>query len=400
MGVTIGDILRQHLDGFATRHWRPAYQLQAAQRMRDCRTAALGGHVIGCPEGHVQRIAYNSCRHRSCPQCAQLERERWLSGWKARLLDCPHHHVVFTVPHELLWLWRYNKRLFSSALFWAASQSLMELLADEKYLGARPGLLAALHTWGQTLCEHVHLHVLVTAAGLTAYGRWKQSTRSCLLPRQVLMMKFRGKLRSRLLRLLNQGRLTLPADKTETHLRNQLNKLGRTTCSVKILQRYAHGHGVATYLARYLKGGPLPAQRLLSCRGGLVRFSYRDNRDLDDTSGRGKRKVLSLPVDEFLSRLLEHVPPPNLQTVRGYGLYAGCKHAELAVARQRLGQPPLAAEPENISWQELCVRLGRSEEASCPVCGKQLKVLATFPRGRAPPKSSATSLRGPEHEAA
>ena len=399
MPVTIQDILRRHFDDFAARHRLPVYQLQAAERMRDCRTQAMGGHVIGCPHGHIHRIAYNSCRHRSCPQCAGLERERWLGSWQARLLDCPHHHVVFTVPHDLLWLWRYNKRLLADALFWAASQALLELLGDEKYLGARVGLLAALHTWGQTLCQHVHLHVLVTAGGLTAYGKWKQSTRSCLLPRKVLMIKFRGKLRSRLLRLLNQGRLTLPEEMSQSRVRGQLNKLGRTNCNVKILERYAHGRGVATYLARYLRGGPLPRERLLSCQQGVVRFSYRDNRDRDG-SGQGKRKTLLLPVDEFLSRLLEHVPPPNLQTVRGYGLYAGCKRAELQVARQRLGQPPLVAEPAPISWQELCVRLGRREQAYCPVCGEELQLLARFVRGRDPPRHYVAFLPGPEHEAA
>ena len=144
----------------------------------------------------------------------------------------------------------------------------------------------------------------------------------------------------------------------------------------------------------------MPPPRLLSCQRGVVRFSYRDNRDPDDGSGRGKRKMLPLPVDEFLSRLLEHVPPPNLQTVRGYGLYAGCKRGELEVARERLGQPPLATEPEPISWQALCVRLGRSEQAYCPVCGEELQLLTRFGRGRDPPWPSLASSRGPEHEAA
>ena len=400
--LEVADIFRAHGPAWreAQRGHLSLAQLRVMSAIEQCRSAALGGHVLRCEGCGVDQVAYNSCRHRSCPQCAGLERERWLAGWQARLLDCPHHHVVFTVPHDLLWLWRYNKRLFADALFWAASQALLELLADEQYLGARPGLLAALHTWGQTLCEHVHLHVLVTAGGLTPYGRWKRTTRSCLLPRQVLMVKFRGKLRCRLLRLLNQGRLKLPPGTSESHARGQLNKLGRTTCSVKILERYAHGRGVATYLARYLKGGPLPPQRLLSCRDGVVRFSYRDNRDPDDESGRGKRKVMSLPADEFLARWLEHVPPPNLQTVRAYGLYAACKREELAVARQHLGQPPLPAEPKKMSWQEFCVRLGRSKEAYCPVCGEELQILATFQRGRDPPQPYGTSSRGPEHEAA
>lgn len=401
MPVTIQDILRRHLDQFVAGHSRPAYQLQAAWRLRDCRTAAMGGHVIGCPHGHVQRIAYNSCRHRSCPQCSALERERWLASWQAKLLDCPHHHVVFTVPHELLPLWRYNKELFTSGLFWAASQALLELLADAKYLGARVGLLAALHTWGQTLCEHVHLHVLVTSGGLTERGSWKRSTRSSLLPRQVLMIKFRGKLRQRLLRLLKQGRLKLPPETSKTQVRSQLNKLGRTPWNVKILERYRHGRGVATYLARYLKGGPLPSQRLLSCRNGIVRFSYRDNRDRQSDRRRGKRKQLPLPVETFLSRLLEHVPPPNLHTVRAYGLYASSKQADLNEARKCLGQPAWFATATTVSWQDLCDRAGQGESARCPVCGERLAVLAMFPRGREPPRLSPLPMsQTSEQEAA
>jgi len=385
MALTVQSILQQHLDDFAARRPLSADMQYAASRLRDCRTAALGGHVISCPYGHVDRIAYNSCRHRSCPQCSLLPREAWLHGWRARLLDCPHFHVVFTVPHDLLALWRYNKRRFASALFAAASRALLELLGDEKYLGARPGLLAALHTWSQTLAAHVHLHVLVTAGGLTEDGRWRAAKKSCLLPRKVLMQVFRGKLREELLKALERGELTLPPDTSEAQLRSLLNRLGRVAWNVKILDRYDHGQGVATYLARYLKGGPISNARLAALRGGRVHFRCRPSGQAN--SGQSRSRVISLEVDDFLACLLEHVPPRNFQTVRGYGLYVGNRHERSQAARRSLDQAPLPDPlPPPPTWQELCERAGNGEAGRCPVCGAELIVHGHFGRGRGPPK--------------
>jgi hypothetical protein len=382
--VTVQQILQEHYDGFASRHRLPGQMRQAAERMRDCRTAALGGHLIRCPRGHVERIAYNSCRHRSCPQCSLLERERWLQGWKSRLLDCPHYHTIFTTPQDLLPLWRFNKKAFADVLFESACGALLTLLADEKYLGGRVGLLAALHTWGQTLAGHVHLHVLVSAGGVTASGQWQLAKKSCLLPRKVLMIVFRGKLREALLRRLRRGELKLPRGMREAQVVGLLNQLGRSTWNVKILERYGHGAGVATYLARYLKGGPLSNKRLVESHDGVIRFRYRDNRQVGK-DGRGERKVLTLEAEQFLLRLLEHVPPTGLQTVRGFGLYANSQRGALNNARALLDQQPLAQALPKVRWQELCERLGHGQSARCPVCGAGLQIEACWGRGRSPP---------------
>jgi hypothetical protein len=387
MGLTLQAILREHYDRFAASHPLAAYQRRAARRMRDCRTAALGGHWRSCPNGHVHTVHYNSCHHRSCPLCAGVERERWLAGWKARLLDCPHVHVVFTTPHELIPLWRYNKAAFARLLFHAATGTLSELLSDAEYLGGRPGMLAGLHTWNQQLLAHVHLHVLVTWGGLDALGQWVRPTRDCLLPRKVLMYKFRGKFLAFLKAALDRGKLVLPPDTSLPAARGLLNKLGRVDWNVKLLDRYKHGRGVLTYLARYLKGGPIRHGRLLDCREGMVRFTYRDNGEPDPNDGRARQKTCPLRVDQFLARWLEHVPPPHLQTVRGYGLYANSKVAALEQARSHFGQPQ-RAEPEKTNWRDLCVRAGNPAAAVCPVCGAELVVHSRFPPGRVPTLSA------------
>jgi hypothetical protein len=184
MAITLQQIFVQHFDSFAARYRVTRDMLRAAYCIEHCRTRTLGGHVNSCPDGHFHQIAYNSCRHRCCPQCAWVAREQWLSRWKQRLLPCPHHHIIFTLPSELNVIWRFNKAEYADVLFAAASETLTELLDDPKYLGARPGLLCALHTWKQTLLPHVHLHCLVSAGGLSADGTWATPKKACLLPLQ------------------------------------------------------------------------------------------------------------------------------------------------------------------------------------------------------------------------
>src|SRR5262245_48982730 len=159
-------LLDAHYPEFERTHPLPEHVREAVHCLRSCRTAALGGHVQACPEGHIERVWYNSCRHRFCPQCAQLQIAQWLERQQARLLACAHYHVIFTLPRELNALWLANVPVLAHALFQAAWATLSELLGDPKYLGATPGMLAALHTWGQTLVLHPHLHCLVTGGGV------------------------------------------------------------------------------------------------------------------------------------------------------------------------------------------------------------------------------------------
>ena len=385
MELTIQRILQQHFPAFAFNNAVSIDMSRAALQIMNCRTAAMGGHINSCPEGHFHQIAYNSCRHRSCPQCAWLPREQWLSQWKERLLVCPHHHCIFTLPHELNTLWRYNKAEFAEVLFHAASETLQELLGDPKYLGGRVGLLCALHTWNQTLQEHIHLHVLVTGGGLGADGLWRQVKKSCLLPRKVLMIKFRGKFKAMLKQKITSGRIQLPPSVTQSGFEALLRKLTKIDWNVKILNRYESGAGVATYLARYLKGGPIGNSRLLSLEDGRVTFRYRIG---THEGGDGKEQgVTSLDVNAFIRRLLEHVPPRRFQAVRGYGLYSGNQHSRIEQARVSLGMPEAqgANEVETKSWQEICEESGYGETCRCPQCGARLVSHSEFRAGRGPP---------------
>ena len=159
-GVTIQQILHQGYTAFERSHPLPGYVRRAVWALMACRTAVLGGHVQRCPEGHCERIWYNSCRHRLCPQCAWLQIERWLVRQQARLLACEHYHAIFTMPHALNDLWLANVAVMSGLLCASVHDTLLELLSDAKYLGAKPGIIATRHTWSQTLILHPHIHVL------------------------------------------------------------------------------------------------------------------------------------------------------------------------------------------------------------------------------------------------
>jgi len=376
-------VLQQLLDApypaFAATHPLPEHVREAVHCLRSCRTAALGGQVQACPEGHIERVWYNSCRHRFCPQCAQLQIAQWLERQRARLLACDHYHVIFTLPRELHALWLANVPVLAHALFRAAWDTLSELLGDPKYLGATPGMLAALHPWGQTLVLHPHLHCLVTGGGWDG-AQWRAVRPGYLLPARVVMPMFRGKLLAAVHSALDAEQLTLPPKRTLPQLRMLLHRLGRQPWHVQIMMRYAHGQGGATYLARYLRGGPLKPGRIVAWDDRSVTFRSADNQE-PDAQGRGRRKRLTRTGEDFRQRWLLHVPPPGLPVVRAYGVYAPTKRAALAQARQTLGQPPLTVPP-TLGWHADCAQQGEPHPERCPVCGQRLLRTATVPPER------------------
>jgi hypothetical protein len=382
--ITVQSILQQGYHVYERHHPLPGYVRRAMQAIL-CLTALLGGHVQACPEGHLERIWYNSCRHRMCPQCAWLQVTRWLLHQKARLLACEHYHVIFTIPRELHGLWLANVAVMTNRLFASVRDTVLELLSDAQYLGATPGILATLHTWSQTLILHPHSHALVTGGGLTNTGRWVPVRNGFLLPSRVVMALFRGKLLAAIRRAFSQGQLHLPEGMRPQPCANLLNKLGRQRWNVYIRERYPYGQGVLTYLARYLRGGPFANQRLVSCGAGEVTFRYRVNGEGADSPRSG---LMTLPVAEFIRRYLRHVPTPGSRVVRAYGLYAPTKGAALAVCREQVGQGPVS-KPVALDWQTACSQQGTAHPERCPVCGQRLVCLGLIPRRRIPPPAPA-----------
>ncbi len=383
MERTLRQIFQTHFETYAKRHRLPAYVHRAAYWIAHCRTAELGGHVRRCPEGHVERAFYNSCHQRGCPQCQGLATERWLERQRARLTACAHHHLIFTIPHELNALWCWNRAAMANLLFATVRAVLFELLEDPRYLGATPAFIAALHTWGRSASLHPHLHVLAADGGLGHEGTWVKPRRSHFLPARVVMLVFRGKLLAALKRALERGELRVPADSSRSRTATLLNRLGRKKWNVHIRARYAHGAGVAAYLARYLKGGPLKNTQLIEVSETRVAFRYRPHRDEDDAGE--DSVVMSLTPEDFLARYLTHIPVPRLQTMRGYGLYGQRQAASLDQARAALGQAPVE-EPEPISVQQFLARFERTADTDCcPRCGARLVFTSLIRYGTGPP---------------
>ena len=317
--ITLQTIFQDAFPAYAQTHPLPSHVRRAARAIMQCRTAALGGHIQACPDGHVARAWYTSCRHRSCPQCASLQTERWLAVQRARLLACDHSHAIFTLPHDLNPLWLANVAVMTTLLFQAVRDTLCTLLADPKCLGAQPGILAALHPWSQTLGLHPHVHGLVTGGGLTPAGQWQAVRTGFLLPVRVVMAVVWGKLLAAIRQALARGDLTLPEAMRPQPLLNFLTRLGhprKTKWNVPIQERDGHGAGGGvTYLARYLRGGPLKNARLVAYDGARVTCTCRPRQAEADGGGPSAPR-LTLSIADFLQRWLLHVPVPQTRVVR------------------------------------------------------------------------------------
>jgi Putative transposase/Transposase zinc-binding domain len=384
VSATVQDILDASLDGYLKRHRVPAWIERAVWALRWCRTARMGSHARVCPEGHVKEVHYNSCAHRACPQCSWGRIEQWLKAKCRQLLGCDHYHVVVTLPDVFRPLWEANRRRMTSLLFRTALEVVQELM-QQRY-GVRPGVLAALHTWTRALLLHVHLHLLVTGGGLTVDGQWKGVRRRYLLPGAQLRARLRRRFCDRVEDLLRQGRLELPWGLTAEQALKRVQRTRRKRWVVHIEPPYRHGRGVATYLARYARGGPLKNHQILAFDGRTVTFRYKQQRRGDRPRG---WLVMTVRVDEFLRRLLLHIPPPRLHVVRGYGLYAPNQREALETARAQTGSLP-ETEVEQADEDELDDEAAlpgdaiRSRHLRCPVCGRRLIVTMLEPRSEPP----------------
>jgi len=384
MAVTLQAILNRAYPAYAATHRLPLHVHKAVSVLRRCRTGGLGWHRVMCTTGHLVDVRRNSCRHRACPQCGWRKAEQWLARWQARLLPTTHFHVIVTFARHLHPLWRWNRKRFAAVFFQATRDALFELLAQERHLGARPGVLMGLHTWGSALPLHPHLHCLVTAGGIGADDRWVASRPNFLLWGPILRDVFRAKLLAALAELLEQGHLDLPPTLSEAGVRALLAEAAHTPWHVRIEPPYADGRGLVVYLARYLRGGPVKNHRLVAFTDAGVCFRYRDHRGPKPP----KWRPLTLPVDEFLDRLFEHVPVKGLHMVRAYGLYNGRERPVLERCRFQLQprwtaprpQPPPPSVPA-----ERCPRCGAPLTVVLYRAPRLLRRPAEKPTGPGPP---------------
>jgi hypothetical protein len=378
MGGTIQAIFSRHFEAFAAEQRLPLRVHKAARAIINCRTEAMGGHVMRCPAGHVEQISYNSCKHRSCPQCSSLPKERWLEKQKAQLLACNHFHVIFTIPDKLHDLWRWNRKVMAELLIRASHETLFELLDDKRYLGAKPGLIISLQTWSRTLTLHPHTHCLITGGGIDADGNWQKSRRSFLLHIELVRTLYMKKMIALITKAFYKGSLRLPDDMRKKDFFRLRDRLYKIKWNIGMRGKYGHGEGVAIYLARYIKGGPITNRSVIRVDEGHIWFCYTDNKDK-------RRKVLPLTHSQFFNRLLQHVPIPYSHMVRYYGHYHPHNIDSLNRCREQMGQPPV--EPlQPMDWSSYCEKIGVTDQITCPVCGRRYIYAGPLKRGKPPPE--------------
>ena len=365
--LEVADILCAQGEAYCARH--PVSPLQAAvlRRLAACRTAALGGHVDACDRCGYTRVSYNSCRDRHCPKCQGLKRAQWLESRLERLLPVEHFHVVFTLPAALHPLVLYHPRQLYDLLFRAASQTLLTLASDRRRLGAQIGITAILHTWGQNLLFHPHLHCVVTGGGLSPdRSRWVAARPGYLLPVKVLGRLFRGKFLAGVQEAYQAGQLTLAGSVASLAdpqvFRRWLDTLYRQDWVVYAKRPFGGAQQVFRYLGRYSHRVAIANSRLLALEDGQVSFRWKDYADDHRT------KVMRLTADEFIRRFLLHVLPKRFVRIRHYGLLAGRNVAtHLARCRQLLAVPDVQSPVER-TWLDRLRDWTGEDLSCCPRC--------------------------------
>ena len=392
--LEVADIFRRHGEAFRQAH---AGHLGGVERrvmgaIAACRTAVLGGHVEQCDDCGTTRIAYNSCRNRHCPKCQGLARLRWLADRQAELLPVPYFHVVFTLPAAAGEIAFQNKAAVYAILFRAAAETLTTIAADPKHLGAQIGVTAVLHTWGQTLQHHPHVHCVVPGGGPSFDGtRWIACRPGFFLPVRVLSRLFRRLFLQHLQTAFDAGTLRFFGDLAAlvepTAFISRLNQLRRIAWVVYAKPPFGGPEQVLTYLGRYTHRVAIANSRLISLFDGKVRFTWKDYRQ------HGQNKVMTLEADEFIRRFLLHTLPHGFHRIRYYGFLAnGGRGDNVAHCRQLLDAHDTAAcEPAN-NRSKTDRPLTAADFAICPDCGGTMRRIAAVPRScNATPFSCDTS---------
>jgi hypothetical protein len=371
--LEVADVFRGEAESFLRRSGKhlSIAQKRAFAAISACRTAALGGHVTACDRCDHQRISYNSCRNRHCPKCQAHARAEWLERRQAELLPIPYFHLVFTLPQEVAALALQNKRLLYGMLFEAASQTIAEVAANPRHLGAHDvGILAVLHTWGQNLMHHPHLHCVVSGGGLTVDGqRWIASKNYFFLPVRVLSRVFRRNYCQLLRQAYNQEQLEFHGQLAPLAERHAFEKLLAAAAGrewvVYAKRPFQEPSCVLKYLARYTHRVAIANSRLVRYHAGRVTFRYRDY------AAGGRERTMTLIGSEFIRRFLMHVLPKGFMRIRYFGYLANRQRQEkLAHCRQLLGEAVLPSAPEVLheSSVQHVTKADHGNPVACPAC--------------------------------
>jgi hypothetical protein len=368
----VADIIRQYGDRFVAknRSWLTWLHLRVLHAIEFCRTATLGGHLDRCRQCGHEAISFNSCRSRHCPKCQTNARDKWLTARSKELLPVRYVHVVFTLPHELSWLILHNKKVIYDLLFRTTAATLLEVAADPRHLGAEIGFLSVLHTWGQTLQHHPHIHCVIPSGGLSLdHQRWVHPRYPFFLPVVVLRRVFRGKFVAGLKDAFHQGKLVFPGSlrplAAEKAFAAFLRPLFRKEWVVYSKRPFGGPEYVLHYLARYTHRVAISNHRLLSVADGNVTFRWKDY------AHGSKQRKMTIAAEEFLRRFMLHVLPRRFVRIRFSGFLANRRRRQLLPLCQQL----LEAAPQQPSEMPPNSEAKPTPAWLCPCCGGPMVVI-------------------------
>ena len=389
--TTVNEIFRAYGAAFREDHpFLSEHEKKVMRAIESCRTSDLGGRVEVCSQCGHTRMIFNSCRNRHCPQCQFMKKEAWISQKKNEIFPFQYFHAVFTLPHQLLPIAAGNKKAIYTLLFHSVRGTLLGVASEEQYFGAQIGFFSILHTWGQKLNLHPHLHCVIPGGGYSPETKtWIRSPENYFLPIKVLQKRFRSVFLQGLKRLYKQEQLTIRDSLTDpSDFQNLIDNLFGIDWVVYLKESFKNSDSVIKYLARYTHRIAISNHRIIGVENGEVLFSYKDYSDGN------KKKILALEVNEFIQRFMNHVVPPRYVRIRYYGLMSNRnKTVNLDLVREYYQIPPKEKEEESPkSWDAIYMSVTGCDPHLCPHCkvGEMITTLVIPGRGgKSPPAISA-----------
>ena len=359
----IQEILNKGWKDYKENHKVVGYKQKIIEAIKGCKTEIMGAHKYVCDECGYEEIAYNSCRNRHCPNCQAIEKMKWIEARKEEVLDIKYYHAVFTIPEELYLIALQNESKVYKILFKASAETLQELAEDKKYLGGEVGFFSILHTWGQNMMYHPHIHIVTTGGGLTETNKWVEKEEDFFIPVKVLSRKFRGKF----LYYLKQEKLDYYGE--NKYLENPANyneliqKLYKKEWIVYCKEPFNNAECVIQYLGRYTHRAAISNERIVKVTEGKVTFKWRDYKD------QNKMKEMTIKIEEFIRRYLLHILPPHFMKIRYYGIL-GNRNKKKKLLKCKILTRTKIYKKEKVPALEILKQTLGKDFNLCPHCQK------------------------------